>query len=73
MQNFPRWQLMESAPKDGTHILTCSPKHNIAETWWKQLISPKEEYYWGGDGWSYASWQHPIYWMPCPEKPIDCE
>jgi len=60
------WKTMETAPKDGTHILTCSSTHPIAETWWTDIFGNGR---WGGNGWYYAAWLPPTHWMSLPEKP----
>ena len=61
------WQPIETAPKDGTRILTAS-RHNSG--WW--LIVAE----WGGkspprwiDSFIGRTAQSPTHWMPLPEPP----
>ena len=55
---------IESAPKDGTHILAMGNIGVIKEAWWKQNIMG--EWGWGGDGWNYPEWKLPTHWQPLP-------
>lgn len=60
------WNLFESAPKDGTHVLMwCNGI--ISEAWWRKDILGK--YVWGGNGWSYPEWDKPQAWMFKPKPP----
>jgi len=60
------WQPIETAPKDGTHILTWREGDNIRETFWRKFDSS-----WGGEAWSYPEWAAPTHWMTKPELPSD--
>lgn len=58
-----QWQPIETAPKNGTRILTYSPKDN--EYCWKIEINK----------WKHSAWQaspsmcQPTHWMPLPAPP----
>lgn len=61
------WQPIETAPKDGTHVLMYR-RQDISEAWWqKKFIG--EGYEWGGTGWAYPDFAPPTHWMPLPEPP----
>ena len=62
------WQPIETAPKDGTHVLMYRDLC-IAEAWWQLDVFGKY-YEWGGHGWSYPEWDQPTHWMPKPAPPI---
>jgi hypothetical protein len=51
---------IDSAPKDGTHILML--RGEISEAWWQNGQ-------WGGKGWEYPTWDQPTNWMPLPTPP----
>lgn len=61
------WMPIETAPKDGTHILTYRKNHAIVETWYQESILGNPV--WGGNGWNYAEWDSPTHWMPLPALP----
>lgn len=65
------WKPINTAPKDGTHILTYSKHHPIVETWWTQNIM--NAWVWGGTGWNYPEYDNPTHWRPLPEKPNEEE
>jgi hypothetical protein len=59
------WQLIETAPKDGTRIvLSCWDDYN--KTWvfrvdhWRLYVAE-------GEGWGWE--RHPSHWMLLPEPP----
>lgn len=65
------WQPIETAPKDGTHILAYMDDAAI-EAWWDQ------RYGWEcvvmsshGCGCCGSSNDDPTHWMPLPPKPTD--
>ena len=64
------WQPIDTAPKDGTHILLYrSNEHcSISEAFWRQDVF-KIAYEWGGHGWSYPKEDQPTHWMPMPSSP----
>ena len=65
-----RWQTIDSAPKDGTHILAYGKGYGqyTHVTWWVPHIAAKcgERY-----GWHYPQngWMEPTHWMPLPAPP----
>lgn len=66
------WRPIETAPKDGTHILAFRKRTDgggqISEAWWqREWIG--EGYQLGGRGWCYADYSFPTHWMPKPEDP----
>lgn len=56
------WQPIETAPKDGTHMLMYRKSTGIDEAWWKGDG-------WGGRSWWYPQSDQPTHWMPLPEPP----
>ncbi|WP_201838859.1 DUF551 domain-containing protein [Microvirga zambiensis] len=78
------WQLIETAPKDGTRVLVYLPDGKQAVAWWELEFEPilwdqsredsKYRSAWT-DG-TMASWAceemrelNPTHWMPLPEPP----
>jgi len=61
------WMPIETAPKDGTHILMWR-NGLISEAWWHIDILGK--YVWGGNGWSFPEWDQPQAWMNKPAPPF---
>lgn len=66
MPDKPEWQTIESAPKDGTHILVYIPdaKREVTEVKWMGS-------YWR-NSFSIRSLS-PIAWMPLPPPPTSTE
>lgn len=64
------WQLIETAPKDGTMIL-CSIGGIMATCMYRKHMSPN----WvtpGPDGWIWVFGKDdPTHWMPLPIAPVD--
>lgn len=63
---FREWQPIETAPKDGTHLLAYRPGWHMAEAWWRADVPDAG---WGGYGWFYPSWDQPTHWQPLPAAP----
>jgi hypothetical protein len=60
------WQPIDTAPKDGTKILTCGPKSGrYVSVWNKNGMNWAEA---GGE--EYWTYNDPTHWMPLPDKPI---
>lgn len=65
------WRLIESAPKDGTHVL-ISPCHLLrdkktCEAYWHQPGNPSNPGYWMN---SYGGPKYkPTHWQPLPPPP----
>ena len=61
---FPEWQLISTAPKDGTKILTFqaneTPGGIMRVTFWRDDTVPK--------GWTVGE-RAPTHWMPLPVPP----
>ena len=60
------WQLIETAPRDGTSVLLFMPRQSgdfIATGEWSSAH--------GGwvETWGHRSWGQPTHWMPEPEPP----
>lgn len=67
------WHPIETAPKDGTHVLLYRRNPRAAsydEAWWR-LDTFVNEYEWGGASWSYPTLDQPTHWMPLPPPPDD--
>lgn len=73
----PTWQPIETAPKDGTMVLTWDGRaHNIAE--WKPKRNYEDDAN-GVDDPTHGRWEYitedmgeddpPTHWMPLPEPP----
>lgn len=62
------WEPIESAPKDGTHILCYSPDR-ISEAWYRPDMLDLTKTVLGGIGWCYAGLKQPTHWMPLPAPP----
>jgi len=60
-----KWQPIETAPKDGTHVLLRSRKNHLADGCWITANSQC-----GGWAWAYLL-QEPTHWMQMPEPPHD--
>ena len=62
------WQPIETAPRDGTHVLIYVPgwingseaRYLDDEGWWLANNDPTD--HWGEQ-------QHPTHWMPLPNPP----
>lgn len=78
-----QWQPIETAPKDGTHILAISPAYGVRETYWRKYGegSPAHKDFKEGKGpdggwdWTepvnnWASEWNPVWWMPLPPSPF---
>lgn len=73
-----KWQPIETAPKDGTHILGLFDE-GVIETWWRVNVRDDGSEYgheWdaitlSSHGCGCCSWENdpPKAWMPLPEPP----
>lgn len=65
------WQPMETAPKDGTPILTwssgCEPAEAFLVMWWTGERAEKSGYGWNAYEVGHALM--PNRWLPLPPKP----
>lgn len=65
----PKWQPIETAPRDGTLILTWSPcRAQFSVSYWDD-----EDATWLSD-WrqkGHPQWVDASHWMPLPEPPIE--
>ena len=59
-----KWQPIETAPKDGTHILVCVEKKYVYLVWW--FDNPRG---WCWDLTNTPMVGSPSHWMPLPEPP----
>ncbi len=66
------WQPIETAPKDGTHVLLYRSGEyaSLHEGYWK-LSHFGGSHAWGGAGWTFAGFDQPTHWMPLPAPPGD--
>ena len=83
----PGWQPMESAPKDGTHILVCFGDRPYDEHWTFAQSPPTVAHWFGppdlpgirAGGWYLSVQQHegervhPSQWLPLPPLPTKPE
>lgn len=70
------WMPIETAPKDGTHIMVWEPTFKSIEfSWWGNDYNVKDYLGWlcgDGDDWSTGFYHTPItptHWMPMPNPP----
>jgi hypothetical protein len=67
-ETIEEWQPIETAPKDGTHLLVWQGLHGrqeYFECWWK------EDSRYGGYWMDYIDSEPiPLFWMPLPKPPI---
>jgi hypothetical protein len=75
-----RWQSIESAPKDGTEILTVGidSEHVVATKWLSPgpyVRTPNRNFY-KDEGWYWSGWDgavgpvRPTIWRPLPAPPV---
>ncbi len=68
-----KWQTIESAPKDGTHVLVLI-YGSVYEAWWdetgKWRLAKADQH---GCGCCGGDEEHPTHWMPLPEMPEDTQ
>jgi hypothetical protein len=60
------WQPIETAPKDGTRILTCEEGVVLENQWFNFDVLRRHK------GTEYCRWfsqQNPTHWMPLPKPP----
>lgn len=79
MQHSRGWQPIETAPKDGTHIIVWPYQHmrykrpmgdkRPGEAYWHQPGNPEHEGFWiFASGLGYRA-EHPTHWQPLPASP----
>jgi Protein of unknown function (DUF551) len=71
-ENEMNWQPIETAPKDGTHILAFEPFENVIVStwWWSQPDSKNGGAWYGTDPMDRLNWcQCFTHWMPLPSPP----
>ena len=63
LRSQPAWQAIETAPKDGTDILTLWKKRQLVARWSRDY-----------EAWVCAGDMPfvPTYWMPLPTPPVGC-
>lgn len=59
---YPQWQPIETAPKDGQYILACDEDATLVTHWMEG------GWYEGEDRYEYFYWE-PSHWMALPAKP----
>lgn len=78
-----RWRPIETAPKDGTHVLVCFDEPKYGPYWTFQQRPPTVAHWFGpadlpglrSGGWYLSVHQndaeriYPTHWMPLPEPP----
>lgn len=65
------WRMLESAPRDGTHILSFTPDMDECDP--KQIIiawSTRDREWFTPDGKNNESWKGATHWQPLPEPPL---
>lgn len=70
------WQPIETAPKDGTHILIATPGRSVLIAYWREeaLFERFEkgaawQVFDCEDGWYSWAEKEATHWMPLPEAP----
>lgn len=77
------WRPIETAPKDGTHVLACFADPEFGQYWTFQQRPPTVVHWFGPadlPGLRSVGWylsvnendggrQHPTHWMPLPNPP----
>lgn len=71
------WQPIETAPKNGTHLLLFFPHENTIEVgYWDCYYAETGRGYEGCSAWCCSEYQpaamafdEPTHWMPLPEPP----
>ena len=72
----PEWQTIETAPKDGTHVIGWFPEFGKAGKARQTAPSYAENVYWNGVEWSWVQdgdtpIHQPTHWMPLPAPPSE--
>ncbi len=62
LKSLNLWQPIETAPKDGRHILGYNGI--CQECWYKLDVDA-----WGGNGWHWGFDRQPTHWMSLPKPP----
>lgn len=66
------WQPIETAPKDGTHVLIYVPgsRRLVCEAWWAMPYeaAPAAQCWWQTADYRVLP-EHAAHWMPLPEPP----
>ena len=62
------WQSIETAPKDGTHILAFIPERELDLIYVVKWLSGRANHWEEADGEQFAIYD-PTHWMPLPEPP----
>lgn len=79
------WMPIETAPRDGTHILAISGKYGVRETYYRAYgegsparaahvadpSKPSGSWSWEEPMHNWAASWTPAYWMPLPPPPTD--
>lgn len=71
------WQLIETAPKDGTRLLLCSASYTsdwyeMRVCWWGENFMGRMDWIYCDDVYNDAeqTLDNVTHWMPLPEPPI---
>jgi len=67
------WQPIETAPKDGTHIIAFRPSDpaHIEGMYWADYEDGSGSWHWSYDGDSPVEGAQPTHWMPEPPAPAN--
>jgi hypothetical protein len=59
------WQLIETAPKDGTEVLLIATRHSMLMPHPERIVGAYRNGWWSGP----STLSHVTHWMPMPEAP----
>lgn len=59
------WQLIETAPKDGTEVLLIATRHSMLMPHPERIVGAYRNGWWSGP----STLSHVTHWMPLPEAP----
>ena len=64
-----QWQPIETAPKDGTHVLLWATRHSMLAPHPEFIVGAYRNGWWSGP----STLSHVIHWMPLPAAPTSAD